>query len=438
MNTNPSSEHGSIPVDTFPEPLRAFIVETSDAIGCDPALVALPVLSTLAATIGATRNVMVRESWYEPCIIWTQVVAKSGSTKSGACDIATKPLTLIEAAEIKAASNASDRGPLPTRIVSDITRESLDCVLADNPRGVLLEADEASSFYSAIDRYGNGKSSDVGRWLSLWSAKQIRRHRATGDAQRVIVSNPHLSITGCMTPGGLADLLKSKHNENGLLARMFTVMPDPKPALWSERDPSDATLNAYSDCIKKLAVLKYSKNADDDVPISLSLSAEAKDAFVPFYNWSRKAANDAEDGVAGMLGKLAGQAARISMVFELVVNADATMITAESMQRAILLCRWFADERQAIDEKLRGRAGESDEELVVSIQKWCVDNRKPGMTASELRKQRKGSFSNSADAEHALNELTQRGLGHWQDRQNKNGRKTRHFVPLGLQRNLEI
>ena len=438
MSSEANPTHGSIPVDAFPEPLRSFIDETSEAIGCDPALVALPVISTTAAAIGSTCNTLVKSDWTEPCIIWTQVVAKSGSTKTGACEAATKPLANLEASEIKTASERGDNGPSPARIVSDITRESLDIVMAQNPRGVLLEADEVSSFYSGIDRYSSGKGSDVGRWLSLWSAKQVRRRRATGDSKRVVVRDPHVSITGCMTPGGLIDIVRSKHNEDGLLARMLTAMPEPRAAVWSEREPSSETLDAYADCIERLATLPRDQRADGDHwPRQLRLSEEAKAEFIPFYNWAKSEALKADEGRSSMLGKVYGQALRIAMVFEIVANPDAEQISADSMQRAITLGRWFAEERRQIDIKLKGQTGQSDEELTVWIRSWCLSHRQTGITASELSKARSGTFSTSANAEQALDELALRKLGSWVQSVGGPGRKTRRFEPIGLPRNPE-
>ena len=37
------------PLDDLPDPLRAFVAETSGAIGCGPAMVVLPLLSALAS-----------------------------------------------------------------------------------------------------------------------------------------------------------------------------------------------------------------------------------------------------------------------------------------------------------------------------------------------------------------------------------------------------
>lgn len=435
-NAQENNTHGSIPVDAFPEPLRSFIAQTAKAIGCDPALVALPVLATVAASIGSTRNAMVRKGWYEPPIVWCMSIARSGSAKSPACDAATRPLEAIETAEVKAALDSGHVDSVPTRVVSDLTREALDIVLAENERGLLLIADEATSFIGGIDRYRSGRTSDEGRWLPLWQAQSVRRHRATGEARRVFVRNPHLSFCGCLTPGSMADFVRSKHGENGLVARMLVAMPDPKPALWSFHDPSDEVIGAYAERIEELANLRPDQRADGEFwPRSLRLDASARRTFIPYHDWSKRKATEATDNLSGMLSKLAGQTVRIAMLFELIVDLEAEVISVDSMHQAIALGRWFAEERRQIDIKLQRQSGESDDKLAAWINQWCWQNTRTGITASELHKNRKGTFPASADAEQALNDLALRGLGRWEHPPPGPGRKTRRFVPVGLPRN---
>jgi len=75
------------PTDAFPQPLRWFVEEGADAIGCDPSYVALPLLSSLAAAIGNTRRIELKRGYVEPCIVWTAVVGESGTKKSPPLDL---------------------------------------------------------------------------------------------------------------------------------------------------------------------------------------------------------------------------------------------------------------------------------------------------------------------------------------------------------------
>ncbi len=78
--------------DSLPEKLRNFVEMQAEAIGCDPALVAMPALVACAGAIGMTRTIRLKHSWSEPAILWGITIARSGSMKSPAFDAAVRPL----------------------------------------------------------------------------------------------------------------------------------------------------------------------------------------------------------------------------------------------------------------------------------------------------------------------------------------------------------
>ncbi len=49
------------PVHALPIPARRFVTESAAAIGCPPELVAVPLLGTLCAAIGASRGVELKK-----------------------------------------------------------------------------------------------------------------------------------------------------------------------------------------------------------------------------------------------------------------------------------------------------------------------------------------------------------------------------------------
>jgi hypothetical protein len=87
-------------IDTFtpfphtclPPPLNEFVLQSAAALGCDPSFVALPVLSTVASAIGNARVIQLKPGWVEPAVVWTAVVAESGTLKSPAWYKAVAPL----------------------------------------------------------------------------------------------------------------------------------------------------------------------------------------------------------------------------------------------------------------------------------------------------------------------------------------------------------
>jgi putative DNA primase/helicase len=69
-----SDKFAPFPVDVLPKPVCAFINMASTAIGCDPSLIALPLLTTFAAAIGTTRQIQLKPGWVEPSILWSVIV----------------------------------------------------------------------------------------------------------------------------------------------------------------------------------------------------------------------------------------------------------------------------------------------------------------------------------------------------------------------------
>src|SRR5262245_54223040 len=80
------------PVDIFPAKVKALIDEGASALPCRPDLVGVHVIAVLAAAIGATHVLEVKQGWHESARCYVGVVEEPGSKKSPAYKIATDPL----------------------------------------------------------------------------------------------------------------------------------------------------------------------------------------------------------------------------------------------------------------------------------------------------------------------------------------------------------
>jgi Protein of unknown function (DUF3987) len=85
------------PVDVLPDPARSYVARGAKAMGCEPACIALPLLAMLASVIGATRRVRLKQGWCEPSVLWTAIVADSGTLKSPAANYALDALNKLQA-----------------------------------------------------------------------------------------------------------------------------------------------------------------------------------------------------------------------------------------------------------------------------------------------------------------------------------------------------
>src|SRR5215212_4236201 len=84
------------PVDAMPAGCRMLIREASDAIGCPPEFVALPMLAVLASAIGNSRVVELKPGWEEKAVVFATVVGDPAAKKSPGAKVATKPAKRLQ------------------------------------------------------------------------------------------------------------------------------------------------------------------------------------------------------------------------------------------------------------------------------------------------------------------------------------------------------
>jgi hypothetical protein len=57
------------PMEALPAPLQHYVGQCAQALGCDPAYLALPVLAVAASVIGNKRAIRLKRGWEELCIV---------------------------------------------------------------------------------------------------------------------------------------------------------------------------------------------------------------------------------------------------------------------------------------------------------------------------------------------------------------------------------
>ena len=176
------------PVDALPAPCRRLVHEAAESIGCQPDLVAIPVLSLLSAGVGSSRKVEIKRGWRESATLFSAVVKAPGEKKTPAANAALSPLwkkqvdlkreyrekrkvyeealRQWEADKKVAAKDGEVAPPRPEEpdmgrvVVDDTTIEALAGILESNPRGVLVARDELAGWVRGMDQYKSGKGAD--------------------------------------------------------------------------------------------------------------------------------------------------------------------------------------------------------------------------------------------------------------------------------------
>jgi hypothetical protein len=464
----PPKPYRPFPVEVLPATIAALVLEGAAAMRCDPAYIALPALVAVAGVIGNTREIRLKRTWTEPSVLWAAVIAESGTMKTPAHDLATRPVRGLDrelsgryedmletfrkeksAYEMLVAKNrkegkVTDSAPpempaKPRLVTRDATIESLAVLLADNPRGLILDRDELSGWFMSFRRYKSGAGcSDTPHWLEMNRAGSLLVDRKHGDRPSIRVPRAAVSVTGTIQPGTLARALTAEYFEAGLPARILLAMPPTVRKEWSEDDVHPDTLQRYEDLLRSLLSLELDSDAGGHpVPFTVKLTSAAKGDWIEFYNEWGGRQYEAERERAAMLSKLEAYAARLALIHHVVTHVGSKTdpndpVEPVSIAAGIALVRWFAYEAGRVYDVL----GETEPDRQVRTLVETVRRKGGAITARALHRNCASRYKTVDAAERALTELVQSGLAEWEDRCSgpNGGRPTRLAV---LRRNDE-
>jgi hypothetical protein len=378
----------SPPIEVLPDSIRKFIAEVSNAVGCDPSMVALPALAVLASAIGASHRIELKRSWKEYPILWTAVVAGSGQLKSPAAEKATAQLYQHQQDAFRAyekekreydrlkndydaefahwkskGRKAGVPQPEPPElpicrrfICSDVTVESLAPILQVAPRGVLLCRDELAAWLGSFNAYKRNSGGDVAQWLEMHRAGPLIIDRKSTDHKTIYVPRAAVSITGTIQPETLRRALGQEYFENGLAARLLLVMPPRRRKQWTEADLGDKIRWGYESIVNGLLGLEGAEDDNGDPrPIDIPLSPAGKAAWISFYEEHAQRQAEAQGNLAAAFSKIEGYAARFALIVHLVrlVEGDKSLedpgaVDEQSINAGATLARWFSEEAARI------------------------------------------------------------------------------------------
>jgi hypothetical protein len=369
------------PVNALPEPLATFVQQAAAAIGVDPSMVALPLLALVAGAIGNTRRLVVKSGWSIPPILWTAVVSESGSGKTPAFRVVTqftdfaqtRAFLAHEAAmseyetamanyDLQLKDRAKRGGVAPEKpekpvarrfVVADTTVEAIVPILAGNPRGVVLAADELAQWFGSHDCYRPGGRGGVDRpkWLSMYDAGPVVVDRKTSGT--IHVPSAAVSITGGVQPAILRTLLTPDNVTSGLSPRFMLAMPPRRVMRWSEDTISFTTTDEMANLFNLLLDGLPTGDIGTDGPRELELDLDAKNEFRRFAEDVYSQQATASGAAATMLSKLPSLAGRLALVIHVARQAgrEPTLgdrVDVDSVRRGIAIARWAGAEQQRV------------------------------------------------------------------------------------------
>lgn len=462
------AEPEPFPVETLPEPVRSYVVNNAESLGCCPSMVALPMLSGFAACIGNACVLQVKPGWFAKAILWTAVVAESGSLKSPAFEVGMAPFrnaddAMEEAFEkehqaylsgldgwetaVRQKQEAGEKPKPPKHpclLIDPSTNEAAVDKLQDSPCGLMMEKEELAVFIGGMEKYAGSNSKQVAeaaRWLVMYNAGRFKVNRKTGWPKTIRVKRASLSITGGIQPGLLRDMMDRTNRQNGMMARWLFTYPTPRPKKWREGNGGDWLSSVHVQNVVNclLADLQMARDANNElVPNKLDLSREARAEYAKFYNIHGAEHAQLTGDAAAMSAKLEEIPCRLALIFHcikwaVVTDPDAEIadVDVETMRDAIRLAQWFKQEAERILGTIRETDDEADRRRLAEwIRAEGIKNKRGCVIARDLRDNLRDFRNNTAAAEAALRELARHGYGTYEFPlgNHQPGQPTRVFV----------
>lgn len=458
------------PTGALPHPIAEFVEAAAKSLKVDETFFALPMLPCLAGAVGNAARIELHPDWHEPCVLWTAIVAESGTLKSPSLEIVSKPIRrkqaraieahedamiLYQAAEMAYKEDYADwrksgrkkgepQPEPPTKpvckryYVGDTTVEALGLLLKENPKGLLVIKDELSGLFRGFNQYKAGKGSDASHYLSFYGARDLMIDRRTGDKTTIFVPRAAVSITGGIQPQILRDVLGTEHFADGLAARFLVGMPPRKAKEWSEEQISDRVREETDTVFERLTRLAQRANEHGDTElVNYPLTEDGKETWVAFFQEHAKEQVEMSGDLAAAWSKIEGATARIALVIHLVraVAQDNTLldpskVDGSSVWSAVLIARWFKNEVRRVYGTLAETEQEREFREVIEL----LRRRGGRISARELCQSSRRFRGNTEAAEAFLMELHRKKVGRWVSipAGPSGGRPTREFELLEL------
>jgi hypothetical protein len=205
--------------------------------------------------------------------------------------------------------NAPFEPQAPRLRQNDVTIEKVAELLASAaPKGLLIVRDELAGWIAGMNAYHSG-----GRafWIEAYGGRPYRVERKTYP-HPFIVPRLAVAVYGGTQPDKLARLMRE--GDDGLLARMLWVWPEPVPFRLGHQAPRAEWAIRALDRLRELDL----HPGNPPMPIMVPLTVEGRGLIEAFAEKMQ----DRQNGASGLLragfGKARGQALRLALVLEML------------------------------------------------------------------------------------------------------------------------
>jgi hypothetical protein len=413
----------ALPIETF-GPWGEWIARAAEAAACPVDYVAAPLLSSASALIGHARWAQATPGWIEPPHLWIGVVGDSGNGKSpGAECLMRDVLPEIEGrmaadfpdrlrkwradtefsnaaedrwrVEVKDAQKRGATAPLPPAaavgpepqsprlLLNDVTIEKVAALLATAaPKGLLVVRDELAGWVAGMNSYNDG-----GRafWVEAYGGRPYRVERVKLP-EPIEIPRLAVAVFGGTQPDKLALLMREP--DDGLLARILWVWPEPMPFRLGQIAPGASWTIAALDRLRELDLHPDARPC----PIMVRLDDTARNMMEGFGLDMQEQQARAGGLLRSALGKARGQVLRLALVIEFLwwcaeqgIAPPPAAISARAFAAAAML---VADYCVPMAERVYGDAAATTADRnAATLARWIIGARPADVHARHLQRE---------------------------------------------------
>ncbi|AVO35367.1 YfjI family protein [Ottowia oryzae] len=414
-----AAEPAPLTADLLPAWLGRYVGALAEATQTPATMSALFALSVVSACV--QRRYVVAPlgadaGYTEPATFWSLSVAASGSRKSAIVDALARPLaawekragdrmrraisvhnsrqTVIEATIARLKTQAgktddpnererlrqqieneehakADRMFPPRVFIGDTTVERLQSVLVEQGSRMAVLSDEGGLFNTISGSYGGGAGPALDVLLQGHSGGSVRVERG---GRHAYIDRAALTLGLMLQPDLLNDAAGSnRFRASGLMARFAYALPGQVVGGRNVRAYKPVPADLRTEYEREVdALLGDPMEGPHLPPHQLPLADDAREAWLDYAQEIENALGpDGElAAIADWGAKLAGMAARIALLFELVTSGPcAELVCLDSTQRAIALCRLLVPHAKAAFRLLAADEADRDADAVLA---WVV------------------------------------------------------------------
>jgi hypothetical protein len=233
----------------------------------------------------------------------------------------------------------------------------------------LIVRDELVGWINGMNTHNSG-----GRafWLEAYGGRPYRVERKASP-HPIVIAHLAVAVYGGTQPDRLARLMREV--DDGLLARMLWVWPEPIPFRLGQQSPRIPWAIAALDWLREIEL----QPGNPPKPILVALASDARDLLEQFAREMQQGQREAGPLFASALAKARGHVLRLSLVLELLwwcaeegFSPPPTRISARAFTAAAVLMRQYFVPIAA--RVYREHAATAQDQNTAALARWILSS----------------------------------------------------------------